>query len=635
LLVKLHLFNLLLFFLFRLVFYWYNHAASSAPVPRIDTLMAFRMGVEFDSAVLCWIAFLPVLVFSIAYLLRDHFVFIYKAGFAVFVILLLIYYFVYTADIPYYRQFGSHLNHSALLWNESPDFVAGLVFGSFSYWGFLLVFLVMTAIALFMFRRFFRSFLQELPENRPHRFVWTIVYCLLLSGLVTLGARGRSSQRSGLHEGLSIVSGDVFTNVVAINPNFTFWKSVLYNKHEAYKVPADIDRDIAFTRSYLGIRSPFEKSINRVVQPDSAPRKLNVIVVVMESMSVYKMGYYKGKQLTPHLAQLARESAFFDHFFSSGIHTYNGLFSTTSGYPGILAEKSLKSYVKAPFDGIGMLLKKQGYETWFYTTHDPHFDNMNGFFTMNGFGHFVSQYEFNFTQAESSLGVPDHLLLDKMLEKISRRDTSKPFLSVLMTASDHGPWRIPKDIPFKPNSGNERDDCTLYADWSIGRFMETAKKQSWYKNTVFIFVGDHGLAMGHTYEMPLSYNHVPCIIHHPLLLKPDTISSPYYQPDITATVMGLLRLPYTNSTFGVDMFKDKHPFVMFSADDKIGCIDDKGNYYYKTLSNGQRYLRRYETLDPENYIDKQRSLADSLDRGVQAVFETARYFIREKNYLYE
>jgi phosphoglycerol transferase MdoB-like AlkP superfamily enzyme len=635
LLIRLHLFSIFLFFLFRLVFYWYNRSADTADVPWFDTFMAFRMGVEFDSAVLCWIAFLPVLIFSFAYFLRDRFVLIYKAGFVIYLILLFIYCFVYTADIPYYRQFGSHLNRSALLWNESPAFVAGLVFGSFSYWGFLLVFLSLGIFAFIMLRHFFLTFSRSLPENRPHGIVWTLGYFLLLAGIVTLGARGRSSERSGLHEGLSIVSAHPYTNVVAINPNFTFWKSLFYNKRREYKVPENINDDIAYTRSYLGVPGSFAVSIDRRVQSDSVPRRLNVVVVVMESMSIYKMGYYQGKRLTPNLEKLAKESVFFDHFFSSGIHTYNGLFSTTSGYPGILDEKSLKSYVKAPFDGIGMLLKKQGYETWFYTTHDPHFDNMNGFFTQNGFDHFISQYEFNFTQAESSLGVPDHLLLDKMLETINTRDTTKPFLSVLMTASDHGPWKIPKDIPFKPNSGDEQDNCTLYADWSIGRFMEAAKKESWYANTLFIFVGDHGLAKGHTYEMPISYNHVACIMHRPGILQPDTISSPCYQPDITPTVMGILRIPYTNTTFGVDVMKEKHRFVMFSADDKIGCVNDQGYYYYKTLSNGQRYLRRYESLDPVNYIETRKELADSMDKDVQAVFETARYFIHQKNYLYE
>jgi phosphoglycerol transferase MdoB-like AlkP superfamily enzyme len=348
----------------------------------------------------------------------------------------------------------------------------------------------------------------------------------------------------------------------------------------------------------------------------------------MESMSVYKMGYYNGKKLTPHLDSLIKESVFFNNFFSSGIHTFNGLFSTTSGFPSILAEKSMKSYVKKPFDGLGSLLKKQGYETYFYTTHDPHFDNMQGFFKLNRFDHFISQYNFNFTQAESSLGVPDHLLFDKFLEATNSRKSSGPFVAVMMTASDHGPWIVPDNIPFKPNSGNEQDDCTMYADWSIGRFMQKAKKMSWYKNTVFMFLGDHGLSLGHTYEMPLYYNHVPLVIHQPAIFNADTISSPSYQPDIPATVMGIIGASYTNNTFGINVLKYKHPFVVFSADDKIGCVDDKGFYFYKTLANDQMFLRKYKNLDPVNYYVSNKAKGDSMQKQMMMIYETANYIIK-------
>jgi phosphoglycerol transferase MdoB-like AlkP superfamily enzyme len=295
----------------------------------------------------------------------------------------------------------------------------------------------------------------------------------------------------------------------------------------------------------------------------------------------------------------------------------------------------MKSYVKKPFDGLGPLLSEQGYETYFYVTHDAHFDNMEGFYKLNKFEHCISQSDFDQSQIESSLGVPDHVLFDKLIEVTNKRKSSKPFVSVMMTASDHGPWRIPDNIPFKPNGENQQDNCTLYADWSIGRFIDQAKKQPWYDKTVFIFLGDHGLSMGHTYEMGLAYNHVPCIIHNPKLFKADTIYAPCYQPDIPATVMGIIGANYTNKTFGINILKEKHPFVVFSADDKIGCVDDKGYYYYKTLANGKDYLRKYKNLDPVNYNKILKPKADSMERNMMRVYETAEYFIQKDFFLYE
>lgn len=634
LLIKLYALNLVLFLFIRFVFYFTNKASDVGSVIFFEKLMAFRMGLEFDTAVFCWIAFLPTLVFSISHFLKHKFKNIYVFGFYSFLTLQLVYFFVCVANIPYFSQFGTHLNKNALLWNENPAFVIGMIFGNFSYWGYLLLYILIAFVFIKMTKRFYKTFKFQIQYEKKMKFIYYITSFAIFAGFVTIGARGRISDRSGLHEGLSIVSQNGFVNQVAINPNFTFWKTIFYSENiKPYEVPKNINEQLAFTRNYLAINTPFEQTIDRVIE-DTLRKKYNFVIVVMESMSVFKMGYYNGKKLTPHLDKLIKESVFCNNFYSSGIHTFNGLFSTTTGFPSIFAEKSMKSYLKNPFRGVGPLLSEQGYETYFYTTHDPHFDNMEGFFKVNKFEHFISQYDFDFTQSESSLGVPDHVLFDKFIEVTNERKNGKPFLAVMMTASDHGPWKVPDDIPFKPDSGNEQDNCTLYADWSIGRFMSYAKKMPWYKNTVFMFLGDHGLSMGHTYEMPLSYNHVPFVIHQPAILKADTISSPAYQPDIPATVMGIIGATYTNSTFGINVLKEKHPFVVFSADDKIGCVDDKGFYYYKTLTNGQRYLRKYKNLDPVNYLEKYISKSDSMEKNMMMIYESANYFIRKEHFLY-
>lgn len=634
-LIKLYLLNLILFFLIRIIFYNINKSSDVETASVFERFWAFRMGLEFDTAVFCWIAFLPTLIFSISHFLNHKIKKLYVFGFYSFLILELIYFFVAIANIPYFSQFGNHLNKNALLWSENPGFVVSMIFGSFSYWGYLLLYFVIAFMFVKISRQLFNTFKIKMATEQKMNLIFVAIIFIVFSAIVTLGARGRASDRSGLHEGLSIVSQNNFVNQVAINPNFTFWKTVFYTKNnQAYVVPKNINEQMAFTRNYLGVKAPFEQNINRLIT-DSLNKKYNFVIVVMESMSVFKMGYYNGKKLTPNFDNLIKESVFFDNFFSSGIHTFNGLFSTTTGFPSILAEKSMKSYVKKSFNGIGPLLNEKGYDTYFYTTHDPHFDNMEGFFKINKFKHFISQYDFDFSEAESSLGVPDHLLFDKLIEVTNARKTNEPFLSVLMTASDHGPWCVPQNIQFNPNGANQQDNCTLYADWAIGRFMEQAKKLPWYNNTIFMFLGDHGLSMGHTYEMPLSYNHVPFVIHQPNLFKPDTISYPSYQPDIPATVMGIIGGTYTNTTFGINILKEKHPFVVFSADDKIGCIDSSGFYYYKTLNNNQSYLRKYKNLDSKNYITQYKSKSDSLEKNMMMIYESANYLIRKDYFLFE
>jgi len=630
---KLYILSMLFFLFFRFVFYFFNKSQTEEHVSISQTAQAFRMGFEFDSACLLWILSIPILIFSSVFIINKPIKFIHKFTFSVFLILVTVYLFICTVNIPYYKQFGSFLNKNALLWSDEPSFIIGMIFGSFSYWGFLLLFIALAFTYNLLARKLIRKFLLQHESSYIPKFGYRILLSFCLFIITFFGIRGRTSFKSTLHEGLAIVGNDPFTNQIALNPNYTFWKSLFYKKGDSrYIVPEKINDYFALTKNYLGssnITEPFSISRNVISDSTKPINNYNVVIVIMESMCVFKMGYYNGKDLTPQLHKLNKESVYCENFFSSGIHTYNGLFSTISGYPAILDEKSTRSYLKKSFRGIGSLLKENGYDTYFYTTHDPYFDNMKGFYTMNGFDNFISQDNFSAGESVSTLGVPDHVLLNKLIE--THKEPKKPFLSVVMTASDHGPWVVPDNISFKPSSTDERDRCTQYADWAIGNFIENAKKQSWYNNTIFIFLGDHGLSMGHTYEMPISYNHIPCIIHQAQILKPDTISAPCYQPDITATVMDLLNKPFTNETFGTSVFKAKRPFVFFSADDKYGCVDSSGNYFYQLMQTNTSYLRRYKNLDPTNYLLEKKTKSDSLALGSKSILESARYLVK-KNY---
>ena len=634
--LKFYVLTFSFFFLYRLLFFIFNKPINISEVPYSTILSAFEIGILFDNTMFSYITFLPLLLLSISYFIRNKLRILYNIAYISYVIFIPIYLFICAADIPYYAQFGSHLNKTALMWSESPAFMLEMIFSNVSYWGFLIIFLMSLFLFYVISKKIYNSFTQHIKTEIRFKLPYAVILFLVIVGLTILGARGRTSSKQVLHEGLSIISTDPFINQIALNPNYTFWKSLLKSKNSnTYQVPKNINEDIAFTRNYLGISGSFEKNIDRQITPDTIAIKHNIIIVIMESTSVYKMGYYGGKNLTPNLHALNKEAVFCETFFSSGIHTFNGLFSTTTGFPSIYNEKGLRSYIKKPFNGLGTMLHNDGYDTYFYTTHDPHFDNMEGFYKLNGYEHFINEHDFNADEVLSNCGIPDHKLFDKLIETHSATTNRKPFLSVLMTGSDHGPWKIPTDIPYKPNGANEQENCTLYADWSIGQFIAKAKKQSWFNNTIFIFLGDHGLTTNNTYEMPLSFNHIPCIIYQPNLLKADTIKTPCYQADIPATVMGLLNLPYTNQTFGINVLKEKHPFVVFSADDKIGCVDANGYFYYKTLSNNESYLRSYKTLDQTNYVNQYKAKADSMNKNMMMIYESAHYLIRENYFLYE
>ncbi|NIW79842.1 MAG: sulfatase-like hydrolase/transferase, partial [Calditrichae bacterium] len=84
----------------------------------------------------------------------------------------------------------------------------------------------------------------------------------------------------------------------------------------------------------------YQSPIARKIEPVESPRYENVILVLMENMSAGKMGIFGNPaHLTPHLDSLAtHQSYFFNNFYSSGIHTFTGIYSTLFGFPPLLSK---------------------------------------------------------------------------------------------------------------------------------------------------------------------------------------------------------------------------------------------------------------------------------------------------------
>lgn len=589
------------------------------------------MGLRFDLLIISFVLMLPgFLLFIHSSFLREN-----KTLITVTKVYLLLFsipvFFITCADIPYFSQFGSHINKSVTVWKMSPGYALELIFSSFHYWGFSLVFLVAFILYWISLRKFFSNYFLN-KKDQESSLMKKLLFFLVLAFLLFAGARGRLSSKSTMHEGMAIVSQNAFVNQVALNANFTLIKS-LSRKEGNKEYLKNIEHDLKicsnfYDQNYFPKNGILSAPLVSDTQADSI-RKLNVIVVLMESFNMSKMGYYKNKNLSPYLTNLTKESVFFDRFFSSGIHTFNGLFSTNTGFPSIYTEQGLREYTKQPFTTLANLLKPYGHHSYFCTTHDPVFDNMQGFFTLNGYDKYINDSDFKLSESIGVTGVPDHLLFKKLVETITSEEKDNPFVACVMTGTDHGPWHIPDNIDFKPTGSSYQENASMYADWSVKQFMEEAKKQSWYKNTVFVFLGDHGQIMNDPYDMPITYHHTPFIIHCPQVLAPSVNHNLGYQPDVVKTITSVLKINYPNFSFGENILEKSRPFVFFSADDKLGYVTDDDWFFYHTFSDNQKRLVKYKEFNSENFYETNKHRADSLYGITKSLYNSAEYYIHQ------
>lgn len=149
---------------------------------------------------------------------------------------------------------------------------------------------------------------------------------------------------------------------------------------------------------------------------------------------------------------------------------------------------------------------------------------------------------------------------------------------ILLSISNHPSYVIPDY--FKPHSTKLEDQIVEYADWAIRQFMQEARKQPWFENTIFVLLGDHGKLVGSPdCEIPQSYNHVPLMIYGKGI-KPEIRQEPGGQTDVAPTLLGLLNMSYTQNDFGINLLTEQRPYVYFSADNLIAATDTTHLYIY-------------------------------------------------------
>lgn len=318
--------------------------------------------------------------------------------------------------------------------------------------------------------------------------------------------------------------------------------------------------------------------ISRTIGTKGPEKKLNVIVIVEESLSAEFLGAFGNQlKLTPNLDRIAKQSLLFTNLFATGTRTVRGLEAITLSYPPLPGRSIVKRPGNENLFSWGMVMKDKGYDAKFIYGGRGYFDNMNYFFSHNGFS-IVDKTDFSKAEKtfENAWGVCDEDLFKKVIQEGSTSYLQhKPFFSIVMTTSNHRPFTFPSgkiDIP----SGEGREGGVKYADYAIGRLVAQARKQPWFDKTLFVIVADHCGSSARQYALPIQRYHIPLIIYSPANIRPRQIDAMSSQIDIAPTVLSLLNFSYTSRFVGKDILDEdagpKRAFI--STYEKLGFLED-------------------------------------------------------------
>jgi len=415
------------------------------------------------------------------------------------------------------------------------------------------------------------------------------------------------------------ISANNYANELSENGLYNLFAAFCNNELDYDRFYATKDNRLVLSHLKELIREPNNsplrqdyQDMTRIVHHTGKEKRFNVIVIVEESLSGEYLGAFGNKDgLTPNLDRLAQKSLFFTNLYAAGTRTVRGLEAVNLSVPPQPGTSLIKRPHNENFFSWGTLMRNRGYDTKFIYSGHGYFDNMNYFFSNNGFA-IIDKMDFSHDEVtfDNAWGACDEDLFRKVIKEANGSYAAKkPFFSIVMTTSNHRPFTYPDgkiDIPSKAG----RNGGVKYADYAIGKLLEIGKKQPWYNDTLFVIVADHCAASARGIALPIKKFQIPLLIYSPAHIQSQRIDKLASQIDLAPTVLGLLNFSYTTKFLGKDILQmgDNEGRAFISTYEKLGYLKDdklvildpkkKIEYYQFNRENGKTEAVQL----PDNYL---------------------------------
>lgn len=571
---------------------------------------------------------------------------------------------VYLLLIP--QKFFNHKLHRYITYLFTYALLFGAVFLSFSEWFFWDEFSVRFNFIAVDYLIYTKEVIGNIKESYPMGTLFSVIaiisaslfYILYKTKRVDTLLRDNSTIKQRIKptlvyllipvisfayvtDSLSKFSTNQYSNELSKAGLYSLFGAFRNNTldYNTFYLSQDEDSSLSNLKKSLSLdNSTFlnDGGVARNIINDGQEKDYNVIVIVVESLSgmfLESLGGDKG--LTPNLDALVKESMFFDNFYATGTRTIRGMESITLSVPPMPGRSIVKKPDNHNMYSSGFIFRNKGYETKFIYGGYGYFDNMNEFFSNNGFD-IVDRS--NFSEEEDTFhtvwGVCDEDLLNKTLKEAdSSYHAHKPFMSFVMTTSNHRPYDYPNGrVDIASHTG--RDGAVKYTDYAIGDFLKKAKDKPWFKNTIFVVVADHCATSAGKVELPLDKYHIPMIVYAPEIIKPQIVNKLSSQIDIMPTLFNMLNWSYKSKFYGRDILEDSfEPRALVGTYQKLGLYKDD---VLSILSVGKK-LNSYKVLEQDIFSTKYKEI--SVDTNTQEeilkYYQSASYMQKKKLDRYE
>ncbi|MFJ7313476.1 LTA synthase family protein [Pseudomonas sp. NPDC098747] len=527
-------------------------------------------------------------------------------------------------ELDFYREFHQRLNGLVFQYiKEDPKTVLSMLWYGFPVVRYLLAWILGTWLLSLLFKGINCITLPRVcPDQMAHGsgnapwYVRGVVFFVILL-VAIIAARGTLRQGPPLRWGDAFTTDSIFVNQIGLNGTLTLidaaksrfgknrsnvWKSTIEETEATQTVRNMLltDNDKLVDGDSAAVRRDFTPPL-----ANTLPIK-NVVVILMESFAGHSVGALGSpNNITPYFDKLAKEGVLFDRFFSNGTHTHQGMFATMACFPNLPGFEYLMQTPEGghKLSGLPALLSARDYDDVYVYNGDFAWDNQSGFFGNQGMTTFIGRNDFvNPVFSDPTWGVSDQDMFDRGAEELAKNYGKKPFYALLQTLSNHTPYALPPQLPVEPVVGQGRLDEHLtamrYSDWALGQFFEKARKEPYFKETLFVIVGDHGFGNHQQVtELDLGRFNVPLLLIGPSIQeKFDSVNHTVgTQIDIVPTIMGRLGGETRHQCWGRDLLN------LPAGDPGFGMIKPSGSQQIVGLVQGDRIMIKSENQSPRVY----------------------------------
>ncbi|MFD2520437.1 LTA synthase family protein [Emticicia soli] len=567
----------------------------------------FWNGIRMDFSMAAYLSVIPFFLVSFSNFIKksrlENWIFSYTF------LMVLITILVVVVDLQVFNTWGYHLDATPLRYLKTPREAWASVSSSPLLQLFISFLILLVVASLIVYRIITKNIDNwNYIDNIPF-----IPVSILITLSLIIPIRG-SLGISPMNQSTVYFSTNNFANIAAVNPTWNFFSSLVNGSYDKVNPYTYLPKEELSNN----IKELYETSNTTTKVLKSTIKKPNVLVIIWESFTKKATEQnINGIEVTPRFNALKKEGIYFPNMYASGDRTDKGIPAILSGYPAqptasIITEPNKSA--KLPV--LSKDFEINGYSTDFYYGGEVEFANIKSYLYSSDFQKIVSKQDFDSKHWNSKWGAHDDIVFKKFLN--DHANMNQPFFSTILTLSSHEPFEIPMENTFAGDDEQTKFmNAMYYADQSLGSFIDSAKHQSWWDNTLIIIVADHGHRIPETgkkvddFKIPMLW--LGGALEKPGMEVPQIVS----QIDISATLLHQVGLNAYAYNWSKNIFdpKTKH-WAFFSFNNGFGFIQPKKEMVFDNI--GKKMIQVNGTPAPHDIeLGKalmQRMFQDYLDK---------------------